>query len=1795
MKKKIVSLLLVVAIMITLLPTSIFAVTDNNSGILSVDDTTYNVTFNAKNGDQRLRYVEIMIVDSNETTVGYVTTNSRGTATYDLPAGTFTAIISYTSGNRIYYAENTFTVSDNNSVVDLAVTSRYSEDAAQNTYNKTTYFDHVDIRVKGTYTTGTSIDLTTYNIRLANVSIAVDNPGTYTDYNQSFTNNSETYEWRKTGIRIYKGASVTLNCDIYNSETGDVLKSGFTHVFYDGTHNGVDYGSTDFVKAIQQCDANQGLDFIIDPTEIIEAIYHDVSYQWTVAGDNDTLAAELLNKLNEIAAPPVSEADEYAPGTAHNIDKSWTEGSHFIIQADNGKYYRLHFEGWLDWSNETTSKTPIGDQTSLNVSSDTVIYGEWIIEEMSSSTAYLKLTKTFAGDLMLSDLSDEELKSNWFTVTTPEIGNQGIAITYDVEFAQMTAENNLLVYYLPISVDGEYIITEYKANIPGYVCTASVNTTPIYINDDSIVDGKVTDGGDGLIGGSFVTSTTSIANSAAVEVEIPTSVTRNNVTMGSINFINTYTKQAGNNIYNYPNLAVNKLDADNRTILPGAMFELQGQDGSIVTNEQGVAQIGTSDESGYLYFRNLLPGTYYLVETAAPEGYLAGFARYRVSVTLKEGYPKEILSGDAWCQYFEYDMNVDYSLDNGGTWNPSQHFSLGTTSNRYRLAAFNEKISGQLTVSKEFTGVDNSHYPDSITVCITSPSGTSQNVILNTDNNWQVTLTGLELGTYYLSEDVVQIPGYDFKGTTYNGQTSSAVTISESDLLSNYDINNPVAAESMVLNNTYEKISNTQHVYPSLKILKQRNVGGELLSGASFQLYKSYANGSLSNLVAEGTTNTVGSLVFQNLSEGTYYLQEAVAPKGYAENNTIYEVIVAETERSNSVYVESTNSYVTVIYYDVSVNALREGDNYNPQTNQLVVKNTKAVGSLTIRKTFGVNNAYLPNEIKATVIGPNNYSNVVTLNATNNWTVTLTELPFGSYTVTEPLSVIDVEGHPLYSLDSITEATVTLSSGIENGIDLSNGNALLKNTYTKEVVNPASFQVCKIDSESGDAIATGAEFTLYSDINCSQVIQVQTSNIHGFAYFHGFTEEATYYLKETIAPDGYELDTTIWKVEVSLKNGAPSIKVNSVTNILETIYDWIIGNIHPDSSWVEDVLYVKNAKKTGKLTVKKVVDDPKNHYSDAEYSFTLDTSDDRFDQTFTLKAGDSKVISGIPWGTTYSLTEDTTDAAYTNVIADSGNGIIWATENSIVVTNTYSYTTHNMPLTLNKVDSDNTTQLLAGAGFTLYSTKECKNAVNEEVYSDKDGRIELPIDKAGTYYLKETTAPDGYHINTTVYTVTAEEKYIVKNAGTVDAMTEIQMHIRIPELVGTTTNQIDYIYNINNTAIKKEVVTVTKSWEDAGYYKRPDSVEVTLFKDNIAYQKAVLNAENNWTKTWDNLTDAYTWSVDEVNVPAEYTKSVTNNNGIWTITNTRTPKPVEITVTKNWQNNNGNTQPTFVNVTLFKNGNAYETVSLSEKNNWTHTWNTLTDEFIWSVDETTVPVGYEKTITVDGFKFVIENKRIITPVDISVKKEWIASDGVVNPASIDAVLYRDGKEYKTVTLSKKNDWSYVWSGLTDEHVWTVDEKDAPNGYSKTITKDGNAFTITNTKDFKYIDVSVKKIWCGSETNHPNSTDVVLYRNGKAYDNVTLNESNNWSYVWADLTDEFEWTVDEPSVPKGYTKTVAAEGLYNYCITNTHENIPQTGDSNNILGLGATALISLVGFGFAVYWLIVTRKKGKYER
>lgn len=89
------------------------------------------------------------------------------------------------------------------------------------------------------------------------------------------------------------------------------------------------------------------------------------------------------------------------------------------------------------------------------------------------------------------------------------------------------------------------------------------------------------------------------------------------------------------------------------------------------------------------------------------------------------------------------------------------------------------------------------------------------------------------------------------------------------------------------------------------------------------------------------------------------------------------------------------------------------------------------------------------------------------------------------------------------------------------------------------------------------------------------------------------------------------------------------------------------------------------------------------------------------------------------------------------------------------------------------------------------------------------------------------------------------------------------------------------------TSDKPSRVHVLKVWKKDNKKSRPKSIEVCLLRsDGIVVDKVVLNSDNQWSTTWENLSTSYTYRVMETSVPSGYKESFTREKDTIVLTNT---------------------------------------------------------------------------------------------------------------------------------------------------------------------------------------------------------------------------------------------------------------------------------------------------------------------
>ena len=207
---------------------------------------------------------------------------------------------------------------------------------------------------------------------------------------------------------------------------------------------------------------------------------------------------------------------------------------------------------------------------------------------------------------------------------------------------------------------------------------------------------------------------------------------------------------------------------------------------------------------------------------------------------------------------------------------------------------------------------------------------------------------------------------------------------------------------------------------------------------------------------------------------------------------------------------------------------------------------------------------------------------------------------------------------------------------------------------------------------------------------------------------------------------------------------------------------------------------------------------------------------------------------------------------------------------------------------------------------------------------------------------------------------------------------ELDVPIELGDEYANRVGEVDWVFLAE--CIEYEKLTVHKVWDDNGYPNRPDSVTVHLLRDGEKHEEIVLNADNQWTYTWDDLDDRYQWSVKE-EVPAGYEATYKTEDNKVFITNYMDyepvvpAEPVDLTVKKVWSDENDklDIRPDSVTVTLYNGDTAVDKVTLGAWNNWSYTWTDLDGNGDWSVLETGIPKGYTPSYRTNGDVVTITN------------------------------------------------------------------------------------------------------------------------------------------------------------------------------------------------------------------------------
>ena len=799
----------------------------------------------------------------------------------------------------------------------------------------------------------------------------------------------------------------------------------------------------------------------------------------------------------------------------------------------------------------------------------------------------------------------------------------------------------------------------------------------------------------------------------------------------------------------------------------------------------------------------------------------------------------------------------------------------------------------------------------------------------------------------------------------------------------------------------------------------------------------------------------------------------------YGGDTVHYEADAGYTGHAYSGYLKGGFTFAPLIAWNGDSRKQRVGTwiTEDPiQTTFLNADFRAQLGSLKLRKTD--KGGKLLDGAVFHVSG-NGYDRDVTV---TNGEITVNELPIGDYTVTEKTA-------PNGYLVNVAPFKTTVSA-----------NHTAETTITDEAPT-GKISIKKSDSKGnvqGEASLEGAEYTVYGADG--QEVGKITTDKDGNGSLENLVL-GTYTVKETKAPEAYDLDWNTYTVELTYKDQNTAI---------------ILGNV--DS---------KENVKTGKIEIKKT-DTEGNPLKSGEFGiyanadmYIGDTLYKKGQLVVSIKTDDSGVArSGdLPYGSYYvkEISAPTQEAG-------NSHNFVLSDDTQYVKINGKNKTD-----TVTFVDKK-----VTASKTTITGTDEIKGAVM--TVTDNDGKVIDTWTSDGNphsikglhegweYTLTETTAPKGYvkaeSIKFTVSTDKKDQTIVMKDKQFTASKKDVsgknyvegaKLEVRDDQnrVVDswTSTKEDHYVSGLE----EGKTYTLTETTAPNGYVKA-ESIEFTVSKDKVNQKVNMLDKQISVTKTditgtqevpGATLTvkDADGNTVDTwVSGEKEHYVSGLEEGKTYTLIEETAPEgyvradEITFTVTKEKVDQEVNMFDAQVKVTKTDalTGDAVKgaefTVFDKDGNivdKWTtdgtaHAVSGLDAGCEYILKETKTPEGYmtapDRTLVVSGEQNMdVEIKEHPVLTDIEVQKVDAQTKKVIRSKDFEFTMYSDAecKNAITTVSADKNAGTATFKDLR-YGTYYIKETKAPTGYllSKEVKKvviDDNLENVGKTYSFVYQD------------------------------------------------------------------------------------------------------------------------------
>ena len=752
-----------------------------------------------------------------------------------------------------------------------------------------------------------------------------------------------------------------------------------------------------------------------------------------------------------------------------------------------------------------------------------------------------------------------------------------------------------------------------------------------------------------------------------------------------------------------------------------------------------------------------------------------------------------------------------------------------------------------------------------------------------------------------------------------------------------------------------------------VKISKQDITTNKELSGAKLVLKNKEGT------IIDKWTSTDGIHYIKGLKVGTYILSETETPKGYVETKETVEFTI--------------DKYGKVT--DKNGKAIDKVIMYNTPQKEMDVKISKQ--DITTKKE-------LPG---ATLVLTDKDGKEIDTWVSTNEVHVVKYIIAGTYTLTEKVAP---NGYKL------SEEKITFTVDKDGNLTDKSGKSIEKVVMYNELKEKKSVKISKQDITTKKELP-GASLTVVDKDNNVIDTWVSTSEVHVI----NDIEEGTYTLKETQAPNGYELSKE--KITFTVDEDG------KVTNENGKEIDKVVMFNKPTKE--KNVTISKQDIATSKELpgASLVVKDASGNIVDSWTSTT-----------------ESHTIKNINVGT-YTLTETQAPNGYIlsketikftigedgKVINEAGKEV-----NKIVM---YNELKKEKNVTISKQDIA-TSKELPGANLVV---KDANGNIVDSWTSTAESHTIKNID-AGTYTLTETQAPNGYVLSTETIKFTIDEDGI---------------------LTDESGNKIDKVVMFNkqipktNVTISKQDITTSKELPGASLVVKDTNGNIIdtwvststphIIKDLIA---------GTYTLTETQAPNGYILSTETITFKIDENSKLINNNGKCIdkviMYNEKEIVPFNIPIIKQ----DAKTHSNIANATLNIKDATGKVID---------TWTTTTEAHYieltagtYTLTETSAPAGYILNTTPKTFN--VSEDGILTDANgKTINAIVMDNTPVETKVSISKQDVTNGKEVPGAKLVVKDINGNVidtWTSGTTPHLinglvpgeYTLNEVIAPNGY-----------------------------------------------------------------------------------------------------------------------------------------------------